>query len=129
MQEALQNVSAHAQAQRVQVTLDFSAEAVTLAISDNGQGFDVEAVRRNNTGHFGIMGMQERVESLGGQLTILTGPGQGTQIKVSAPIPAASLSFLAPSGDPSTPLRAGARPPSALPDGAPVGAQLPIAAG
>jgi len=89
MQEALQNVSAHAQAHSVQVTLGFSAQAVTLAIADNGRGFDLETVRGNSAGHFGIMGMQERAESLGGRLTIHTGPGQGTQVAVSVTVQAA----------------------------------------
>jgi two-component system sensor histidine kinase DegS len=90
MQEALQNVSAHAQPRRAEVAIGFSAGAVTLTITDDGRGFDPEAVQRNRAGHFGIMGMQERAQSLGGVLTIQTGPGQGTQVRLSVPVRSAA---------------------------------------
>ncbi len=88
MQEALQNVSAHAQAARAGVTLTFSAEAVSLAIADDGRGFDLVTVQKNHIGHLGIMGMQERAESLGGQLAIQTAPGHGTWVMLDVPLDA-----------------------------------------
>ncbi len=86
LQEALQNVSAHAQAARVEVTIAFSAEAVSLIIADDGQGFDRDAVQKNHVGHLGLMGMQERAESLGGQLIIQSSPGLGTQVTLFVPM-------------------------------------------
>jgi signal transduction histidine kinase len=86
MQEALQNVSAHAQATRAEVLITFSAEAVSLVITDDGQGFDLVAVQKNHIGHLGVMGMQERAESLGGQLAIQSSPGCGTQVALIVPI-------------------------------------------
>ncbi len=86
MQEALQNVSAHADAQHADVTIAFSPGAVSLVITDDGQGFDLDRVQRNQIGHLGIMGMQERAESLGGQLVIQTAPGRGTQIRLFVPM-------------------------------------------
>jgi two-component system sensor histidine kinase DegS len=89
MQEALQNVSAHAAAQRAEVAIGFSSQAITLGIADDGRGFDREAVAGDEAGHFGIMGMRERAESLGGELAIETGSGRGTRVSVSVPVPSA----------------------------------------
>ncbi|HTP08713.1 MAG TPA: hypothetical protein VMP08_10705 [Anaerolineae bacterium] len=63
-------MSAHAAATSAEVRLTFSAESVSLVVADNGQGFDLVAVQKNHIGHLGVMGMQERAESLGGQLAI-----------------------------------------------------------
>jgi signal transduction histidine kinase len=90
MQEALQNVSAHSQAKQAVVTIAFLPEAVALSVVDDGEGFDLDLVQRNQIGHLGIMGMQERTESLGGQLVIQTGPRQGTQINLRIPVRMAS---------------------------------------
>jgi signal transduction histidine kinase len=113
MQEALQNVSAHAQARQVEIRLTFASEAVSLVIADDGQGFDLDWVQRNQVGHLGIMGMQERAESLGGQVTIETAPGQGTHIKLFVPVgmilrPALARSTIFPA--------ASLHPPSLVPE-------------
>jgi two-component system sensor histidine kinase DegS len=94
MQEALQNVSIHAQALQAGVAITFSPEAVWLVIGDDGQGFDLDMVQRNQIGHLGIMGMKERAESLGGQLVIQSAPGRGTQIKLCVPISGAQRHLL-----------------------------------
>lgn len=86
LQEALQNVSAHAGARNVRVRLRFSPQHLTLAVHDDGCGFDLETVQRNGHGHFGLLGMRERAEGLGGRLVLDTGPGQGTTVKVWIPI-------------------------------------------
>ena len=87
VQEALQNVSAHAQASRANVITVFSPRRLKVTIIDDGQGFDLEAVRRNTLDHFGLLSMQERTESLGGHLSIQTQPGQGTRVELTVPIP------------------------------------------
>ena len=94
MQEALQNVSAHAQARHVEIGLTFAAEAVSFVIADDGQGFDLDWVQRNQIGHLGIMGMQERAESLDGKVVIETALGQGTRIKLL--VPTGTILHLAP---------------------------------
>ncbi|MDW8325301.1 MAG: GAF domain-containing sensor histidine kinase [Anaerolineales bacterium] len=94
MQEALQNVSAHAHARRAEVAIGFSPEAVTLTITDDGQGFDLEAVQRD--GHFGLLGMQERAGSLGGRLTIRTAPAQGTRVELFVPLYPVAVPFPTP---------------------------------
>ncbi len=92
VQEALQNVSAHARASRANVITVFSPRRLKVTIIDDGQGFDIEAVRGKPPGHFGLLSMQERAESLGGHLTIQTQPGQGTRIELVVPIPTAQTS-------------------------------------
>jgi signal transduction histidine kinase len=86
MQEALQNVHAHAAASRVDVALVFLPGAVTLSVSDDGRGFDLAAAEANTTGHYGLLGMQERAESLGGRFAVRTAPGAGTSVSVWAPV-------------------------------------------
>jgi signal transduction histidine kinase len=86
MQEALQNVSAHAQASWAEVIIAFSPQTLKLSVIDDGQGFDLEAVQRNMIGHFGLLGMKERAQSLGGCLNIQTQPQQGTRVELMVPI-------------------------------------------
>jgi signal transduction histidine kinase len=82
MQEALQNVSAHAQASRASISITFSPDSLCLSVSDDGQGFDLAAAQQNPHGSFGLLSMQERAESLGGRLSIQTQPGQGTCVEL-----------------------------------------------
>ncbi len=87
IQEALHNAGKHAQASAVWVELHLeTSSAVTLRVRDDGVGFDPallkQAVRR---GHLGLTQMRERVESLGGTLTLRSQPG-GTEIQVTLPL-------------------------------------------
>jgi two-component system sensor histidine kinase DegS len=84
MQEALQNVGAHSGARRAEVRLAFEPRRVRLAVSDDGRGFDVARVETN--GHFGLLGMRERAEGLGGDFNVVTAPGSGTRIDVLIPL-------------------------------------------
>lgn len=72
LREALRNVQRHAQAQRVWVSLGGTDHAVTLRVRDDGRGIDgtVEPQRLAARGHFGLLGMRERMERVGGTLTI-----------------------------------------------------------
>ncbi len=80
IQEALNNVAKHAQAQTVWVTLDFS-KGVTLRVQDDGIGFDPAALpEMARKGHLGLQQMRERVESLDGKLEINSQPGHGVEI-------------------------------------------------
>lgn len=82
MQEALHNVARHAQARRVWVILDLTA-GIVLRVRDDGLGFDPATLPRlADQGHLGLRQMRERVESLGGALTIRSAPGQGTEVEV-----------------------------------------------
>jgi len=88
MQEALQNVSAHAQARQAEVLIAFSARTLKLTVIDDGRGFDLAAVQQLHNGSFGLLSMRERAESLGGRLTIQTQPERGTQVELVVPIQA-----------------------------------------
>jgi two-component system sensor histidine kinase DegS len=89
VQEALQNASAHARPGRTAVTLTFDGQDLIIVVEDDGIGFDLQEVQAHSNGQLGLLGMQERIEALGGRLTIQTGPGQGTSVQVA--IPAAPL--------------------------------------
>jgi signal transduction histidine kinase len=80
VQEALNNVCRHANADSVEIALVTSDSTVSLAIQDDGRGF-----RAGQAKGLGFIGMQERVESLGGDLEILSEPGKGTRIEARLP--------------------------------------------
>lgn len=91
-QEALTNVHKHAQASQITVTLSYMDQMVTLDVEDNGVGF-VPCAREEeldpgaeHTGGFGLKGLGERVEKLGGTLTVESAPGEGTILAVALPI-------------------------------------------
>jgi len=78
--EALNNVLKHARADSVTVTLRSADDALLLEVADNGQGFDPDAVR--DGGGLGLIGIQERVQALGGKLVIDSSPEKGTNLSV-----------------------------------------------
>jgi signal transduction histidine kinase len=80
-QEALNNVVKHAQTDKACLTLRFDGEHVFLQVEDQGKGFDPQFLPTVED-HMGLVGMQERVEAMGGTLTIESHPGQGTCVTV-----------------------------------------------
>lgn len=82
-QEALANIERHAAARTVQLQLDIESNAALLSIQDDGRGLPPDAEKQ--PGHYGLRGMRERVEGLGGTLT-LTGNGNGSHVDVKLPI-------------------------------------------
>ncbi|WP_165420176.1 sensor histidine kinase [Edaphobacter modestus] len=83
-QEALTNVSRHAQATSVTVSLNYEPDRLTLVIVDNGLGFSPQDAERFSAhGHFGLQGMRERAQHIGAQLAVISCPGEGTQIKLT----------------------------------------------
>jgi signal transduction histidine kinase len=83
-QEALTNALRHGQARIVWVEVTFDAERVLLCVQDDGQGFDLK--HQADGGGFGLIGMGQRAERLGGLLTIASQPGRGTEVAVSVPL-------------------------------------------
>jgi signal transduction histidine kinase len=87
-QEALQNIMKHASAAHVQLRLSVAAGAVLLEIPDDGVGFDpASAPERTGPVGYGLPGMRQRAELLGGQLTADSTPGRGTVVRLRVPIP------------------------------------------
>jgi signal transduction histidine kinase len=76
VQEALANVARHSQATSVTVELSYNADAVALAIADNGRGFDTQTIQKG----VGLASMRERLAELGGRLLIESRPGEGTRV-------------------------------------------------
>jgi PAS domain S-box-containing protein len=87
-QEALRNVSQHAEAQEVRVDLTYTGIEVVLVIRDNGKGFVAPSRLTDlvHEGHFGLLGMAEQVEAVGGILQIAASPGKGTTMTVTIPL-------------------------------------------
>ena len=86
LEEALANVARHSRAQLVEIRLNWSARHLSLAIEDNGQGFDVSQVTPRGGGGVGLASMRERIEAVGGSLAIDSTP-LGTVVEVSVPLP------------------------------------------
>jgi signal transduction histidine kinase len=84
-QEAINNAVKHAQAQRIFVNLVFDAKRLQLSVRDDGKGFDYQAGTAG-TNHFGLVGMRERAEQIGGTLSIHSANGSGTEVVVDVPI-------------------------------------------
>ena len=80
-QEALNNIVKHANTDKATISLTFENDLATLTIEDQGAGFDY-ASAKSATGHMGLSSMRERIESLGGNLSIDTAPGKGTRVKI-----------------------------------------------
>jgi signal transduction histidine kinase len=87
-QEALQNVTKHAEASRVRVELRQERDAVHLVVTDDGRGFDAErltASRAKAAGGYGMVSIHERAALVGARVVIESRPGAGTTVTVSVP--------------------------------------------
>ncbi|MEX2162490.1 MAG: HAMP domain-containing protein [Anaerolineales bacterium] len=84
IQEALTNVARHAAARSASVLVERRQTDIVAIIEDDGQGFDSEQVQRD--GHLGLLGIRERAELLGGNLTIESSPGHGTSLYIQLPL-------------------------------------------
>lgn len=88
VQQALANVAAHAQAHNAWLEVVFAPQHLTLVVRDDGRGFTPpeQPADLARAGHFGLMGMRERALLYGGQLTIVSSPGQGATITARLPL-------------------------------------------
>ncbi|MCA1858383.1 CHASE domain-containing protein [Massilia oculi] len=84
LQESLSNVARHAQATRVWIDLHQHAGTLAMTIRDNGIG--IAPGSRNRSGSFGLVGIEERINILGGSFSINSGPRGGTTVVVSVPV-------------------------------------------
>lgn len=78
--EAIRNAILHGAPTAIDVSLLFGKSAIELDIHDNGRGFAPPQDHLASTGHFGILGMRERIEQLGGTLDVFSEPGAGTTV-------------------------------------------------
>ncbi len=82
--EALSNAVRHAAPTSVQLRLSFGTRELKMQVDDDGRGFDPASSPAN--GHYGIIGMRERIEHLGGKFVLRSGPGEGTHLEVDVPL-------------------------------------------
>jgi signal transduction histidine kinase len=75
----------HWKPSRIEVRLAFARSELTLEVRDNGLGFDPEAIGPNQNHHYGLVGMRERAQSVGGRFRLQSAPGQGTEVWIRIP--------------------------------------------
>jgi signal transduction histidine kinase len=85
-QEALTNVSKHAHAKKVAISIQVKSKQITMKIADDGRGSAQMSARMAVKGHFGCQGMRERASIMGGTISIDSQPGKGTTIVVTVPV-------------------------------------------
>ena len=92
--EALRNAFRHARARHIEIDIRYDRRQLRLRIRDDGQGIDRQLLRTDGlSGHYGLRGMRERAQSLGGELTIWSEVNSGTEIDLTVP---ASIAYTKP---------------------------------
>lgn len=86
IREAVQNAMRHAAPQHLVIALQFEPRALHVSIRDDGVGFDSSMDQPKHSQHYGLVGMRERVERLGGEFTLTSARGQGTQVSLRIPL-------------------------------------------
>ncbi len=81
-QEAVTNACRHASPKNIHVQISYRKRRVELIVTDDGTGFEIDKVPAETNCSFGLVGIRERVELLGGEVEIQSAPGQGTRIRV-----------------------------------------------
>jgi signal transduction histidine kinase/ligand-binding sensor domain-containing protein len=85
-QEALANAVRHSEARHVRIEIRYEERSVTLRVVDDGRGFDPEQVEQRTDSHWGLVGMRERAQQIGGRLRVTSEPGQGTKVETVTPL-------------------------------------------
>jgi len=81
--EGLTNIAHHAQAKNVTISLTIADGTLTTSIQDDGVGFDTHRIP---SGHYGLIGLRERIRLVNGQFNIVSHPGQGTTLEIKIPL-------------------------------------------
>jgi signal transduction histidine kinase len=84
--EAVYNAVRHAQPNEVRLSVHFEPSRMRMQVLDDGHGFDPSEAMASQDVHFGLVGMRERIESLGGRFEVKSAPGKGTQLAVEVPV-------------------------------------------
>jgi signal transduction histidine kinase/ligand-binding sensor domain-containing protein len=85
-QEAVTNTVKHAHAKEVWIRLNMDNGKLRMRVADDGEGFEQTDAFSDVGGHFGLLGMRERAERLGGDLQLRSEPGEGTEVEVTVPL-------------------------------------------
>lgn len=86
VQEAMTNAFQHAAASSIDMSIRFSPQQLSIKICDDGQGFDLQQVMQMPLAcHYGLIGMRERAQSVGGSLVVKSDPGKGSQVTLEIP--------------------------------------------
>ena len=86
VREAIYNAVRHGRSSEVEVYVHFDAGRCDVRIHDNGAGFDTDLVSSLPAGHYGLVGMKERIARVGGDMTLSSKPGGGTDVTFSIPL-------------------------------------------
>jgi len=81
--EAVVNAARHSQATKIEAEVEYLRRGVRVLVRDNGCGIDPQILRSGRDSHWGLTGMRERAEEVGGRLRIQSAPGQGTEVEIS----------------------------------------------
>jgi signal transduction histidine kinase len=84
--EAVRNAVTHSASRQIGIRLCFDAAEIRLEVVDDGRGFTPPSREMEARGHYGILGMRERVEQLGGKFLLHSSPGSGTSVVVRLPL-------------------------------------------
>jgi ligand-binding sensor domain-containing protein/signal transduction histidine kinase len=85
VREALHNAVLHASPGKVEIRVAFARNHLTLEVRDDGSGFDPEALGSHHDHHYGLVGMRERVQSVGGRFRLESAAGKGTEVQIQIP--------------------------------------------
>jgi len=83
LREGILNAVRHARATELRLRLTQTSTGYEAKLQDNGVGFNL--LSAEGSGHYGLKGMRERIKKIGGELTIDTAPGKGTEISIAIP--------------------------------------------
>jgi len=83
--EALYNAIRHAQSKEVRLTVEFEEDQCNFRIADDGRGFEMKKLSDGSDEHYGLLGIRERVERIGGKFTLHSTIGTGTEITIEVP--------------------------------------------
>ena len=86
-QEAIHNVKKHSGARQMLVQLEYEPDRIVLEVQDDGRGVAKEQNAEHLPGRYGLTGMRERAEAIHGTLDVTSAPGEGTKVRLSAPVP------------------------------------------
>jgi signal transduction histidine kinase len=93
--EALQNAFRHAEASKIEADITYGERVLRLRIRDDGRGIDPKHLDAGRDGHWGLPGMRERAQQIGGQLEMWSEGGLGTEVELRIP---GSVAYATPSG-------------------------------